>query len=274
MAQCLERLLCEKQPFKEAELVQSQGLWHSWQHHGHFSKSDRAQTLAGINTAYAQGVQHLKDSNRVLLTLGTAEVFSLRESGNIVANNHKMPAAMFQQKRLEVGQVTDVLAATLEKLRAKKPDLQVILSVSPVRHLRNGMVENQRSKAVLLLACEAIARQFPNAHYFPAYELLLDDLRDYRFYANDMLHPSELAVDYIWQYFSDMFFSAETKRLNAAIEKILTAARHRPFNPDTAEHRAFLAAQLVAIAALKKEETGLDFGKEEAVFTTIFTTEG
>ncbi len=266
MAQCLERLLAENQSFTEADLVQNMGLWHSWAHHGHFSKPDRAQTLAGINSAYMQGVNHLQGTNRLLLTLGTAEVFSLKDSGQIVANNHKMPAAMFQTKRLDVGQVTDVLALALEKLALKNPGLRVILSVSPVRHLRNGMVENQRSKAVLVLACEAISRQFPNTCYFPAYELLLDDLRDYRFYASDMLHPSVLAVDYIWQYFSDMFFTEETKRLNGAIEKILTAAAHRPFNPDTAEHRAFVAAQLAAIAAFKQEWAGLDFGKEETLF--------
>jgi len=266
MAQCLERLLAENQGFKEADLVQNMGLWHSWAHHGHFSKPDRAQTLAGINAAYAQGVNHLQGTNRLLLTLGTAEVFSLKDSGDIVANNHKMPAAMFQTKRLDVGEVTDVLAMALEKLLLKKPALQIILSVSPVRHLRNGMVENQRSKAVLVLACEAISRQFPTACYFPAYELLLDDLRDYRFYTSDMLHPSALAVDYIWQHFSDMFFTVETKRLTGAIEKILAAAAHRPFNPDTAEHRAFVEKQLAAIGALKQEWAGLDFEKEEVAF--------
>ena len=105
-----------------------------------------------------------------------------------------------------------------------------------------------------------------NVHYFPAYELLLDDLRDYRFYAADMLHPSDVAVDYIWQYFAEMFFTTETRQHNTAIEKILTAAKHRPFNPNTAEHRAFQAAQLEAIGKLKKEWPGLDFSAEEAVF--------
>lgn len=266
MARCLERLLSGNQPFKADSLVQHMGLWHSWEHHGHFSKPDQAQTLAGINAGYEQAVNHLQGSSRLLLTLGTAEVFSLKHNGQIVANNHKMPADMFQQKRLDAGEVTDALGAALEKLTQKIPGVQVILSVSPVRHLRNGMVENQRSKAVLLLACEALCRRLPNVQYFPAYELLLDDLRDYRFYASDMLHPSELAVEYIWQYFSDMFFLAETKQLNTAIEKILAAAAHRPFHPDTAAHRAFAEKQLAAISALQQEWAGLDFGQEEAVF--------
>ncbi len=268
MARCLERLQVGTQAFNAESLERHMGLWHSWEHHGHFSKPDLAQTLAGINAAYEQAVKHLQGSTRLLLTLGTADVFILKDSGQIVANNHKMPAATFQQKRLDVGEVTDALGAALEKLAQKKDGLQVVLSVSPVRHLRNGMVENQRSKAVLVLACEALCRQLTNAHYFPAYELLLDDLRDYRFYNSDMLHPSELAVAYIWQYFSDMFFSSETKQLNTAIEKILAAAAHRPFNPDTAAHRGFAAQQLAAIAALKQEWPGLDFVNEERVFKT------
>lgn len=243
------------------------GLWHSWEHHGHFSKPDQTKTIAGINAAYNQASQMLQHTNRLLLTLGTAEVFSLRDSGKVVANNHKMPAALFEQKRLSVAEVTDVLTAVIQKLTAKKPDLQVILSVSPVRHLRNGMVENQRSKAVLLLGCAEIEQQCPNARYFPAYELLLDDLRDYRFYAADMIHPSEVAVEYIWQHFSDMFFTEETRLLNGSIEKILAAARHRPFNPETVQHQAFAASQLEAIEQLKKTWPGLDFGAETACFS-------
>lgn len=266
MVRCLERLLADNQVFKESELIESGGLWHSWEHHGLYSKPSPGEVLAGINAAYEQARTQLKNANRLLLTLGTAEVFYLRDSGQIVANNHKTPASIFDQRRLSVGEVTDALAGIFKKLTATKPDLQVTLSVSPVRHTRNGLVENQRSKAVLLLAVAAIGEQFPNVHYFPAYELLLDDLRDYRFYAADMLHPSEVAVEYIWQYFSEMFFTTETRRLNAAIEKIHAAAGHRPFNPNTPEHQAFQRAQLEVIGKLKKDWPGLDFSREEAVF--------
>lgn len=269
IARCLERLLLENHLFSEKELFENGGLWHSWEHHGHFSKPARNTTLTGINAAYTQSAQQLKFTNRLLLTLGTAEVFLLQQNGQIVGNNHKMPATIFQQKRLQVAEVTDILSAVVAKLTEKKPDLQVILSVSPVRHLRNGMVENQRSKAVLVLACDALCRQRPNVHYFPAYELLLDDLRDYRFYASDMLHPSEVAVDYIWEYFSGMFFTEETRKLNITIEKILAAANHRPFNPDTPEHQAFQAAQLVSIDKLKKEWPGMDFSAEQVRFQSV-----
>jgi hypothetical protein len=252
IARCLERLSVGNKPFVEEDLVENGGLWHSWEHHSRFSAPDQAQTLAGINVAYRQAAQQLNSANRLLLTLGTAAVFTLLTSGQVVANNHKIPASAFHSKQLSVGEVTETLGAILAKMTATNPNLQIILSVSPLRHLRNGMVENQRSKAVLLLACADLCRQLPNTHYFPAYELLLDDLRDYRFYAADMIHPTDVAVDYIWEYFSKMFFSKETDVLITAIEKILAGAQHRPFHPDTEQHKDFLAAQSKAIAALKK----------------------
>jgi hypothetical protein len=154
----------------------------------------------------------------------------------------------------------------LEKIKSQNPDVQVVLTVSPVRHVRNGMVENQRSKATLLLACEQICAALPYTFYFPADELLLDDLRDYRFYAGDMLHPSDLAADYIWQFFGDTFFSEDTRSLCARMERIATAVQHRPFHPETPEHRAFAKAQLAAIEQLSKEQPGLDFLEEMVYF--------
>lgn len=267
IAQSLERLLEGNRPFEKTDLFEHQGLWHSWAHHGHYSKSDPGAALAGINTGYSQAVDFLHRTKCLFLTLGTADVFCLRESGQVVANNHKMPGALFEQKRLTVTEITETLATVLARLHTQQPDLQVILTVSPIRHLRAGAVENQRSKAALVLACEALCNRFGFVVYFPAYELILDDLRDYRFYEPDMLHPNSVAVDYIWQYFSAMFFSKETQGLNERIEKILAAVRHRPFNPDTAEHKAFAKAQLAAIEALEKTHRGLDFSAERAIFS-------
>jgi len=266
ITRCLEHLLLEHQQFEEINLFENAGLWHSWEHHGHFSRPERAAALACINTAVKTAAAHLKKTNRLLLTLGTADVFTLRSTGEVVANNHKMPAALFAQRRLSVTETTERITAVLEKIKIQNPDVQVILTVSPVRHIRNGLVENQRSKATLLLACEQICQALSYAHYFPAYELLLDDLRDYRFYAEDMLHPSEVAADYIWQFFGDTFFSEETRRLSARIEKIMAAMQHRPFHPDTPEHRAFARAQLIAIEQLFEEHPELDFSVEMSHF--------
>ena len=269
MTRCLNHLLLDNQQFEENNLFEHAGLWHSWEHHGHFSRPDRAAALAGINTALKTAAAHLKKTNRLLLTLGTADVFRLRSTGQVVANNHKMPAALFEQGRISVAETTERITAVLEKIKLQNPDLQVIMTVSPVRHIRNGLVENQRSKATLLLACEQICQALPYAHYFPAYELLLDDLRDYRFYANDMLHPSEVAADYIWQFFGDTFFSEETRRLYTRVEKITAAMQHRPFHPETPEHRAFARAQLVAIEQLSEEHPELDFSMEKGHFLHI-----
>jgi hypothetical protein len=273
MAQCLERLAAGNQPFSEAELFENAGLWHSWDHHGHFSKPDKKETLEGINAAYYNAAANLKICDVLLLTLGTSDVFTLKETGKVVANNHKMPGALFAPRRLSVSEIVESTLQALKKVMAARGNsgLKVILTVSPVRHLRNGLIENQRSKAALILACEELCNRLEEASYFPAYELLLDDLRDYRFYAADMIHPSDVAVDYVWQFFSDTYFSDETRRLNDQIGKILAAAQHRPFHPDTAQHQAFAKAQLEAIERLMQEFPEIDFSAETAVFQKVLS---
>ena len=266
IARCLERLSKNERPFGAGDIFEHAGLWHSPEHHGHFSKPGRQEMLDGLNAARAESAEFLKKTDRLLLTLGTADVFESRETGLVVANNHKLPAAFFRERRLSVAEISETLGVILQQLHQHNPALRIVLSVSPVRHLRGGAVANQRSKATLVLACEALVRQLDFVYYFPAYELLLDDLRDYRFYAADMIHPSETAIEYIWQFFADTFFDDETKHLNTRIEKIAAAAGHRPFNPDTEAHRAFAQAQLEAIGNLKKEWPGLDFGVEEGWF--------
>jgi len=268
MAQCLERLVDGNQAFTQEELFENAGLWHSWEHHGRFSKPDKNETLDSINLAYHQASEHLKKTDILLLTFGTSDLFTLRETGKVVANNHKMPAALFAPRRLSVSEIVERSVQAIKSVAHLHgvPHFKVILTVSPVRHLRNGLVENQRSKAALLLACEEICAQLDYAQYFPAYELLLDDLRDYRFYATDMVHPSDVAVDYVWQFFSDTFFAEKTRRLNERIEKIRAAAQHRPFHTNTAQYRAFAQVQMEAIANLKLEMPDLDFSKEEALF--------
>ncbi len=262
MLQCLERVWAADQDFGEAELFENAGLWRSWAHHGQFAKANKNAALAGINATYREAAEWLPGCNRLLLTFGTADVFMLRDTSQVVANNHKMPAAHFVTRRLSVAEIVDSTVEILEKIKAQNPDLQVIVTVSPVRHLREGAVANQRSKATLVLACDDICCQLPYAHYFPAYELLLDDLRDYRFYAADMIHPSEVAVDYIWQHFCDTYFSGETETLLQAISKIQTAAQHRPLHPDAPEYERFVRTQLAALERLQQDWPQIDFGAE------------
>lgn len=263
MARSLGDLLLDQCPFAESDLFENAGLWHSWEHHGHFSRPDRKETLTAISDAWQIFSAHLKATNRLLLTFGTSDVFTLRSTRQVVANNHKMPGAQFEQRRLSVSETTETVQAVLEKIKKRNPDLQVVLTVSPVRHLRSGLLENQRSKAVLVLACEEICRVLPYAHYFPAYELLMDDLRDYRFYDTDMVHPSEVAEEYVWEFFKKTFFTGETNQLLARVEKIRAAAQHRPFHPNTQQHQAFVQVQLDAIRQMEEEYPGMDFEEEK-----------
>ena len=266
IAGCLERLRAGDRPFGEAELFENAGLWRSWEHHSDFAAPTPADALQRINDAYAADAEWLQNANRLLLTFGTADVFALRDTGRIVANNHKMPAARFEKRRLSADEIADATSGILQKIKSQQPDFQVVLTVSPVRHLREGAVANQRSKATLVLACEALCRHLPFAHYFPAYELLLDDLRDYRFYADDMIHPSAVAVGYIWEHFAETYFSKDTIRLIDRIAKIRQAMLHRPFRPDLPEHKAFRRTQLAATEQLKKEYLDLDLREELAFF--------
>lgn len=256
------------------EVFEHQGLWHSWEHHGVFSAPERPTLLDRLRQAGGEAARFLPTANRLLVTLGTADVFVLRQTGQVVANCHKAPAAWFEQRRLTVAETEQALAGPLQHLKNAVPDLQVILTVSPVRHLRLGAVENQRSKAVLTLACAHLCDRFDFVHYFPAYELLLDDLRDYRFYAPDMLHPSDVAVEYIWQRFAEVYVPADTRNLLARLEKIRSAMAHRPFNPDTDEHRHFAREQLKKIEQFAAEYPLLDLEEEKMHFQRFLLPPG
>lgn len=266
MADCLLRLCAGGPLFQEADLFENQGLWHSWDHHSDFSRPNISEALDGINQTFSQAIKDLKQTDILFLTLGTADLFYLLNGNRLVANNHKMPAVLFGQQRMGLADISARIGTALKKMREINPDIEVILTVSPVRHLRNGLVENQRSKAALLLACADLCADLPFVYYFPAYELLLDDLRDYRFYADDMVHPNATALEYIWQYFSAQYFPESTQALNRDIEKILAATRHRPFNPATSEHRVFAQQQLAAIERLRLQHPALNFKVEMSYF--------
>ncbi|MBN8678650.1 MAG: GSCFA domain-containing protein [Chitinophagales bacterium] len=261
LAEGMHRLYTQDDAF---ELFEHQGLWHSWDHHGKFSGPDQDETLALLRGRLREAAAFCKQAKWLVITFGTAEVSVLRESGRVVANNHKMPGPLFDQRRLSVTEVVDAWLPLLQQCA----DKQVILTVSPVRHLRQGLVENQRSKAVLLLACEELSRQLPHVHYFPSYELLMDDLRDYRFYAADMAHPSPVAIDYIWKHFCNTYFDAATQDRNDLIQKIRVAMEHRPFHPELPQHQAFLQAQLDRIQWAQQTYPDLDWTEEIQYFSS------
>ena len=220
-------------------------LWLSFAHHSQFSNTNQAACLAEINKNLEAAQAHLAKTEFIFITLGTAQVFIHKEKNYFVNNCHKLPAQNFIKTRMSVSEVIGSLHATIIDARSVAPNAKFIFTVSPVRYLREGLVESQRSKAILLLAIENICQSINGCHYFPAYEYLLDDLRDYRFYDTDMLHPSAEAVDYIYQKFSETYFDADTQRISTQIEKIKRAQAHRPLHTATAEYARF-SAQLQA----------------------------
>jgi hypothetical protein len=248
--------------FSEKDLFSANGLWHSFDHHGHFSKPDPSAAIRNINKKIQEGSIFLKGTKRLVLTFGTSNVFIYKKTQQIVANCHKVPNQEFERTALSVEDILEKLQPVFQQLKSANPDLEILLTVSPVRHIRDGLIENQRSKARLVLVCEQLCKAFDFTHYFPSYEILMDDLRDYRFYAADMIHPDEVAIDYIWKYFSQCFFKEETIDLNSKISKIVNASWHRPFHPQSPAHQDFIVKQIRLIEQIQTRHNLLDFEKE------------
>lgn len=237
--------------------------WHSPMHHGNFSSASEAETCTAINDRLGKVRNELPQLNWLMLTWGTAYVYEQKETGRVVANCHKQPEKLFHRRRLSVEEVVADYTLLLNELQQHNPDIKVLLTVSPIRHIRDGMHSNQLSKATLLLAAERLGELFPEqVHYFPSYEIVLDELRDYRFYAEDMLHPSPLAVRYLWQCFGEAFFSDQTRQLMAECEEIGRALAHKPFHPEAEEYKRFLGQIVLKIELLNGKYPYLDFEKD------------
>jgi hypothetical protein len=264
ISQSIQRLI-DATRYQPEEMFQHDGLWHSYDHHGVFSAPERELGLEKINTSLEKGSQFLQKADWCILTLGTAFVFVEKKQQRIVANCHKVPGSQFARIRLSMDEIVLQLSSSMESIRKINPSVKFILTVSPVRHIRDGLVENQRSKAALLLAAEALVGQFPGLYYFPSYELLLDDLRDYRFYESDLIHPNALAIEYIWERFGEAFFANDTLQLMKEVKKVMQAARHRPLHPQRAAHQQFIQAQLKKMEELERQHNFLDFGAERRI---------
>ena len=236
VADTLEILLSGKR-FEEKDLILRDGKWMSFSHHGRFSAVSREQCLQNINARLAGAVRQLTKLDVLIITWGTAWVYRYRQTGQVVANCHKFPAAEFEHSRLEVEDIVSVYTGLLKRLWTKGPQLKIIFTVSPVRHWKDGAQGNQLSKAVLLLAIDRLVKLSPQVSYFPSYEIVMDELRDYRFYASDMLHVSEQGVDYIWEKFRDNYIAKETLDRMKRIDKLNKILLHRPHDPESEASR-------------------------------------
>lgn len=230
---------------QEPKLFYLNELWNSWDYHSHFSHTDQTKALAQMNASRQAASAFLKDADWLIITLGSAFQYFLKENNQPVANNHRAPGQWFEKKLLEIDFIEQTLTATLEKLFHFNQKLKIIFTISPVRHIRDGVVENNRSKARLLEAVHRLSSAGGRCFYFPAYELVIDVLRDYRFYDIDLVHPNFAATRFVWEQFMSHCIAAEDHAALQEVKEVFTSLNHRPRFPETLAHQHFLT-QLTA----------------------------
>ena len=216
------------------DLFQEKGdnRWHSFSHHSEYSSVDSQLMLEKINQRVCEANKMLQRASTLIVTFGTAWVYKYAPTGKVVANCHKLPASMFERSMMSIDEIVAMWKDVIADVKAINQSIQVIFTVSPIRHLRDGAHENQLSKSTLLLAINQLVRECEDVIYFPAYEIMNDDLRDYRFYTSDMTHPSEVAVDYIYDIFSQSFFDDDTISLAEKCVKLSKRLMHIPMGDD------------------------------------------
>ena len=242
-----------KKTFTEADIFFHEGRWHCFDVHSELSDADPENLLRNLSTAVKSANAELTNASHLIITLGTAWVYRHTGSSNLVANCHKIQQKEFTKELLGVQEIEQSIRSIMQMVLTLNPDINFIFTVSPVRHIKDGFAENQRSKAHLIAGLHEAIDSNDRAFYFPSYEIMMDELRDYRFYARDMIHPSQQAIDYIWERFADVCISPESKSLMAEIESIQKGLSHRPFNPDGEQHQKFLHALQQKISTLREK---------------------
>jgi len=241
-------------------------LWNSWKHHTRFSHIEQQAALAGINKSQQNAGAFIKQADYLIITLGSAFQYFLKDTGMPVANNHRAPAQWFDKKLLGTDEIINALGDTLTRLTALNPGIHVLFTISPVRHIRDGVTENNRSKARLIEAVHSLCDQFANAYYFPAYELVIDILRDYRYYDVDFVHPNYLATSYVWQEFAKACVTPATQAIMQQVQELVTARAHRPRFPETEAHQKFMASHAAKTQAIMQQYPFLDLKDELQYF--------
>ncbi len=231
-------------------IIEADQIFYHWDTHSIISADSRDNLIANFNEQLHHTNAFLSKVSTIVISLGTSWVYRHQSGAEIVANCHKVPQKEFSKALLTVHEIVDDYLKTLDLLRTNNPDLNVILTVSPVRHIRDGLVENNLSKSILIQAVQEIVTQDPKASYFPSYEILIDVLRDYRFYKEDMIHPNDQAVDYIWRKFSLSYLDENAQVFILEWEKIARALQHRPFHPHSPAHQSFIKSTLSKLQSL------------------------
>lgn len=267
VASALDRFASEY-IYDETDIYQHNDRYLSLNHHTSFSSYERDVLIRRLNDVSRTTSTFLREASFLFVTFGTSAVFTLRETSAIVANCHKLPSSLFDRRQATCAEISGRWRQTLDRLVEVNPGLKVWFTVSPVRHLAEGAHANQLSKAHLLMAVEELMSHRSVAGYFPAYELFMDEMRDYRFYASDMVHPSETAIDFVWEKFSRVFFDSPVLRLWSEAERITRAMAHR-ISGGKNETAPFATAMLEKISELKSRASYIDLTAEEAYFSSL-----
>ena len=240
----IDRTVQEKW-FAEKDVFFHNERWHSFDVHSDLSNSDRQELLETLNKAISETHKQLKEATHIIITYGTSWIYRNLESEQIVANCHKVPQKQFSKELLSVDAIEKSIQNTINLILTFNPDINFIFTISPVRHIKDGFAENQLSKSHLFAALHQVLKthnsKLITANYFPSYEIMMDELRDYRFYGEDMLHPNPVAIDYIWHKFSENYIAENAILIMNEIEEIQKSLRHRSFNPESEQHQKFLA---------------------------------
>lgn len=251
------------------DLYNNNGTWLSFFHYTDFSSDNPLRVLDKINSKSVKAMSFLKNAGFLFITFGTARVYRLRKTGQIVSNCHKLPSSDFESDLLSVNEITELWSRQLDTLHRLFPKLKIVFTISPVRHWKDGAHGNQISKSILFLAVEELLSHPAAPGYFPAYEMVIDDLRDYRFYKDDMLHPSSLAIDYIWEAFTESFIEKNTIKLYNEVVKITMALNHRLNTDSDSKIRDFALQMKKKISELEAKAPEIDFTSEKKYFQDL-----
>jgi len=242
----LQRVV-HKKPFTEADIFFHNAIWQCYEVHSELSHTDKNIFLDRLNEVLFDFNKQINSSTHCLITYGTSWVYQLKSTNEMVANCHKVPQSQFNKILLTIASIEQSIQNTVSLMQSVNPSCQVTFTISPVRHIKDGFVENQRSKAHLIAALH------PSLNYFPSYEIMMDELRDYRFYTSDLLHPNELAIDYIWERFCESSISESSNKIMETVASIQKGLTHRAFNPDSENHKKFLNELHQKINKLQEE---------------------
>lgn len=257
----------ERNQLSDEDLIFNQSEWHSFLHHSEFSSTDKQELISKANESITVCGDFLAGADLIILTFGTSNVYRYKKIGNIVSNCHKVLQSEFNREMLSVEEISKNVGKIIELIHSVNPKTKLIFSVSPIRHTKDGFVENSLSKASLLLGIQQGIENAESCFYFPSYEIMMDDLRDYRFYSEDMLHPNQSAINYIWEIFKSKLLSEDCKKVLQEILPVIQASKHRVRNYNSEESRKFSQLMLNKTAQLKAKYSYIDFENEQKIFS-------